>query len=48
MVFIYSSTAISIPVGNAYLQRVEEIVTKAIKSIDLGDIFVTGKITNVD
>jgi len=27
MVFIYSSTAISIPVANAYLRRVEEIVT---------------------
>jgi len=27
MVSIYSSTAISIPVANAYLQRVEEIVT---------------------
>jgi len=27
MIFIYSSTAISIPVANAYLQRVEEIVT---------------------
>jgi len=27
MVFIYSSTAISIPVANVYLRRVEEIVT---------------------
>ena len=36
MVFIYSSTAISIPVANAYLQRVEEIATKAIKKLGLG------------
>jgi len=27
MVFVYSSTAISIPVASAYLRRVEEIVT---------------------
>ena len=48
MVSIYSSTAISIPVTNAYLQRVEGIVTKAIKSLGLGGVFVNEKTTNVD